>query len=320
MNYTPRYLQHCNNETLRKKALEIHKLLECCTLCPRRCKINRLNNEKGICNVGALPVVCSYLAHHGEEPPISGTQGSGTVFFSYCNLKCAYCQNHHFSQEGEGEEISIEKLTKIMLYLQKCGCHNINLVTPTHVMPQILMALASAVADGLTIPIVYNTSGYELPEVIRLLNGIVDVYLVDMRYAQTEYSKKYSSAGDYPTHNQESLKEMYRQVGDATFNEDNLITHGIIVRHLVLPNNISGTDTIMKFISEHISKNTYISLMSQYHPYYHAHRYPEIARRITKEEYEDAIACLKKYGLENGWIQDSYGLECFAGVNIKKNI
>jgi len=320
MSHTPLYLRDDNKDTLQQKARDANKLLESCAICPRRCKVNRLKNEKGICSVGALPVVCSYLAHHGEEPPISGEKGSGTIFFSYCNLKCVYCQNYHFSQEGEGEEVSVERLTEIMLHLQRCGCHNINFVTPTHVMPQIIMALASAAEKGLKIPIVYNTSGYELPATIRFLSGIVDAYLVDMRYAHNEQSKKYSCAADYPFYNQESLKEMHHQVGAATFDENGIIMHGVIIRHLVLPNNVSGTDAVMKFISEHLSKETYVSLMSQYHPYYHATKHPEIARCITKEEYESAIACLKKYGLENGWIQDSYGLERFAGINIKKNI
>lgn len=320
MKYRPRYLANAANGVLNKKIELAYALLWCCAICPRKCRINRRNNEKGFCKVGALPVVCSYMPHHGEEPPVSGTKGSGTIFFSHCNLKCAYCQNYHFSQKGEGDEVSIEQLSAFMLYLQKCGCHNINLVTPTHVMPQILAALSLATEKGLDIPLVYNTSGYELPDIIKLLDGIVDVYLVDMRYAESGPSKKYSFAPDYPECNRQSLKEMFHQVGDAEFDEEGIINKGIIVRHLVLPNRISGSDAIMKFVSQEISKETYISLMSQYHPYYQAYKHPEIDRRITHEEYQEAIDCLKKYGLENGWIQDSYGLERFAGVNIKKNI
>lgn len=313
----PRYRESAHDCSLEKKIEQAYRLLEPCGLCPRRCKANRLKNEKGFCGVGALPIVCSSMPHHGEEPPISGTKGSGTIFFSYCNLKCVYCQNYPFSQEGEGEEASIEKLSTFMLKLQERRCHNINLVTPTHVMPQILKALSLAIEKGLSIPFVYNTSGYELPEIIRLLDGIIDIYLVDMRYAESSHSKKYSFAADYPECNRQALKEMYRQVGDAQFDENGIMQKGIIVRHLVLPNRISGTETIMKFLSEEISKNTYVSLMSQYSPYYRAYTYPEIARRITAEEYDEAMQCLKKYGLGNGWIQDSHGLERFAGVHIK---
>ena len=316
----PSYLKSYQDSTLEKKTEEVYKLLESCEICPRRCKVNRIKDEKGFCRVRVNPVVCSYMPHHGEEPPISGKNGSGTIFFSYCNLKCQYCQNYSFSQNGEGEEVSLEKLSELMLYLQNLACHNINLVTPTHVMPQILKALSMAIEKGLNIPIVYNTSGYELPEIIKLLDGIVDIYLVDMRYADNEHGEKYSKASDYPKYNQEAVKEMHRQVGDADIDKNGIIKKGLVVRHLVLPNNISGTEKIIKFLGQEISKNTYISLMSQYQPYYQAYKYPEIARRITKEEYQVAIDCLAKYGLENGWIQDSYGLERFAGVNIKKNL
>jgi len=316
----PKYLKSFKNSTLKSKIDQTYNMLESCEICPRRCKVNRLKNEKGFCGTGILPIVCSYMPHHGEEPPVSGNKGSGTIFFSQCNLKCVYCQNFHFSQEGEGEEVSIEQLSKFMVYLQSCGCHNINLVTPTHIMPQILNALYLAIEKGLNIPVVYNTSGYELPEMIKILDGIVDVYLVDMRYSESQHSAKYSSAKDYPEMNQESLKEMFQQVGNAEFDVNGIIKKGIIIRHLVLPNRVSGTEKIMKFISQEISQKTYISLMSQYRPYYNACNHREIGRRITHEEYQEAIDYLKKYSLNNGWIQDSFGLERFAGVNIKKNI
>lgn len=312
------YPRYHNDSTLKEKVEKTYKLLESCEICPRRCKVNRLKGEKGFCRVGTNPVVCSFMPHHGEEPPISGKKGSGTIFFSYCNLKCQYCQNYSFSQNKEGEEISLEKLSELMLHLAEQRCHNINFVTPTHVMPQILKALYIAIEKGLKIPIVYNTSGYELPEIITILEGIVDIYLVDMRYADQEHSEKFSKASDYPHFNQQAVKEMHRQVGDAEIDDDGIMKKGIIVRHLVLPNNISGTEKIIKFLSKEISKNTYISLMSQYQPYYQAHKYPELSRRISKEEYQAAVDCLAKYGMENGWVQDSYGLERFAGVNIKK--
>ena len=316
----PSYLKSFNNSTLKTRINQAYKLLESCTICPRKCKVDRINDKKGFCKVGLEPVVCSFMPHHGEEPPISGTKGSGTIFFSFCNLKCVYCQNHHFSQEGAGEIVSIEKLSDLMLYLQRLGCHNINLVTPTHIMPQILKALEIAIEKKLKIPLVYNTSGYELPEIIKILDGIVDIYLVDMRYGDNNHSIKYSQAPDYPYFNQEAVKEMYKQVGDAEFDKNNIIKRGLLIRHLVLPNNISGTEEIMKFISQKLSNKVYISLMSQYNPYYQAYKYPEISRRITKEEYQEAVDYLKKYGLDNGWTQDSYGLERLAGVNIKRSL
>jgi len=320
MKNNPAYLDTFKKSKLDSKIAQTYRLLESCEICPRKCKVNRTKNEKGFCKVGLNPIVCSSMPHHGEEPPISGTKGSGTIFFSYCNMKCVYCQNYKFSQEGEGEEVSIDKLAQIMLDLQNLSCHNINLVTPTHVMPQILKALRIAIEKGLNIPLVYNTSGYELPEMIELLDEIVDIYLVDMRYADEKLSNKYSLAPAYPYFNKEAVKEMHRQVGDAKFDENDIMQRGLIVRHLVLPGNISGTEEIMQFIANGISPDTYISLMSQYHPYHKAIEYPEISREITQEEYQEALDCMKKFGLENGWIQDSYGLERLAGINIKKNI
>lgn len=292
-------------------------MLESCSLCPRRCKVNRLKNQTGFCKTGLLPKVCTFQPHHGEEPAISGTLGSGTIFFSHCNMSCVYCQNYEFSQLGQGREVEFSELAQFMLELQKMGCHNINLVTPTHVLPQILKALSITVNQGLKIPIVYNTSGYELAEIIKLLDGIVDIYLADMRYADNEMAVKYSCAPDYPKYNQEAVKEMQAQVGIAQMDNAGIIKRGLIIRHLVLPNNISGTEKIMRFIAQEISTDTYISLMSQYLPYYKASQFKEISRRLTKEEYEEAKKIMEKYGLTNGWVQESYGQERFAGVNIK---
>ena len=213
--------------------------------------------------------------------------------------------------------MDFEELARFMLELQNMGCHNINLVTPTHVMPQILKALEIAISKGLKIPILYNTGGYELAQIIRLLEGIVDIYLPDMRYADSDTAVKYSSASEYPRYNQESVKEMHRQVGIADIDDNGIIKKGLVIRHLVLPNNIAGTDKIMKFISEEISQDTYISLMSQYVPYYKASEFREISRRLKYREYEDAKQIMQKYGLHNGWIQESYGLERFAGIHIK---
>lgn len=293
------------------------KLLESCCICPRKCKVNRIKNEKGFCKTGLLPYVCSYMPHHGEEPPVSGSRGSGTIFFSYCNMSCVYCQNYEFSQLGQGREVDFEELADFMLELQKLDCHNINLVTPTHVMPQILKALEIAISKGLNIPIVYNTGGYELPGIISMLEGIVDIYLADMRYADSDMAVKYSDAPDYPKYNQDSVKEMHRQVGIADIDNSGIIKRGLIIRHLVLPNRVSGTDKIMKFLAEEVSVDTYISLMSQYLPYYRASEFKDVSRRLTFQEYEEAKKIMKKYGLHNGWIQESYGSERFAGVHIK---
>lgn len=316
----PRYLQVYKSGKLEEIIEELEKLLEACSLCPRKCGVNRLKDEKGFCRTGLKPKVCSYLPHYGEEPPISGKNGSGTIFFSYCNMACVYCQNYEFSQLGQGRELEFDELAQIMLKLQAMGCHNINLVTPTHVLPPILRALKIAIEKGLKIPLVYNTGGYELKEVIKLLEDIVDIYLPDMRYADNEMAIKYSSAPNYPKYNQEAVKQMHRQVGLAQINKKGIIEKGLIIRHLVLPNDISGTEKVMQFIAQELSPDTYISLMSQYTPYYKANQFKEISRRITYEEYQKAQKIMEKYGLYNGWIQASGGLERFAGIHIKPNL
>jgi len=314
----PSYLESYKNGRLNAIIDQCFKMLESCCICPRICRVDRLKNKRGFCRIGLKPKVCSFMPHQGEEPPISGTKGSGTIFFSGCNMACVYCQNYEFSQLDEGREVESEELADFMLQLQSMGCHNINLVTPTHVMPQILKSLKLAIPKGLKIPLVYNTSGYELPEMIKLLDGIVDIYLADMRYADNDMTIKYSSVEDYPELNRRAVKEMHKQVGVAKMDEEGIIKKGVIIRHLVLPNNISGTDKIMKFIQEELSKDTYISLMSQYLPCYKADKIDGISRRITYQEYEDAKAVMDKYGLYNGWTQDGHGLERFAGTNIKR--
>ncbi len=313
----PAYLKSYQNGNLDNIINQSYELLNPCSLCPRNCGVNRLNNEKGFCKTGLDPVVYSFMNHQGEEPPISGTLGSGTIFFSNCNMACVYCQNYEFSQLGQGREVSCEALAGYMLDLQKMNCHNINLVTPTHILPQILKALKTAIMGGLEIPLVYNTGGYESVETIKLLDGIVDIYLADMRYADNEASLKYSSVPDYPKYNQEALKEMRSQIGRDEIDQEGIIKRGLIIRHLVLPNNISGTDKVMRFISEELSKDSLISLMSQYLPYHKASEFKDIGRRLTYKEYEDAKEIMEKYGLHGGWIQESFGSERFAGVNIK---
>ena len=314
----PSYITTFKTGKLAKIAEEAFKLLESCVICPRKCKVNRLKDQKGFCKTGLKARVYSFLAHHGEEPAVSGENGSGTIFFAGCNMACVYCQNYEFSQEScPAREVDSRELANIMLELQNSRCHNINFVTPTHVLPQILKALLIAIPEGLKIPLVYNTSGYELPEIIKLLEGIVDVYLPDMRYADNNMAIKYSSAPDYPQYNQAALKEMQRQVGVAQIDKSGIIDKGVIIRHLVLPQDLSGTGKIMEFIAQELSQETYISLMSQYLPCYKSDKFPEISRRISMEEYGQAQEKMHKLGLNNGWIQESRGLDRFAGTNIK---
>ncbi len=279
-------------------------LFSSCTLCPRRCKAKRLEGQKGICRVADELYIASYNLHFGEEPPISGYRGSGTIFFSYCNLRCVYCQNYPISQLGVGKKVTIEELAKFMLYLQKRGAHNINLVTPTHYIYQIIKAMYIASTSGLTIPIVWNTSGYEAREGLELLGDIVDIYLTDIRYFDNRYAIKYSFALNYKEYVKEAVKIMYKQVGDLTFDTEGIAKKGLIIRHLILPNNISSTQEVLKFIRDEISPYTYISLMSQYFPAYKALEFPEIGRKITKTEFLEAVELLSKFGLENGWIQE----------------
>lgn len=290
---------------LQNRIDSAYGLLEACRVCPRECGVNRLKNDKlGFCRSGLNPVISSVSPHHGEEPPLSGAKGSGTIFFTNCNLRCVYCQNYPISQMGNGEERTPGELACQMLWLQEQGCHNLNLVTPTHFAPQILKALGIAMQRGFNLPIVYNTSGYESMETLRLLDGIVDIYLPDMRYSDNAAAIKYSIAPDYPEINRAAIKEMYRQVGNLVLDEQGIAKQGLIIRHLVLPGNIAGTEGVMKFLAKEISKEVSISLMSQYFPAHRAGEFKELNRRITSGEYEEAYQIMLKYGLENGWVQE----------------
>ncbi len=290
---------------LQNRIEAAYQLLESCRVCPRECGVNRLRNDRlGFCRSGLNPVVSSASPHHGEEPPLSGTSGSGTIFLTNCNLRCVYCQNYPISQLGNGAERTPGELACQMLWLQEQGCHNLNLVTPTHFMPQILKAIGIAKERGFHLPIVYNTSGYESIEALRLLDGIVDIYLPDMRYSDDPTARKYSVAPHYPEINRSAVREMYRQVGNLVLDENGIAKKGLIIRHLVLPNGLSGTDGIMKFLAEEVSRDVYISLMSQYFPAHKAHEFKELSRRITAGEYDEACKIMEKYGLENGWTQE----------------
>jgi len=251
----------------------------------------------GVCKTGEKAVVSSYGPHFGEEPPITGRRGSGTIFFSFCNLKCIFCQNYEIAHLGEGQEVEDEEIAEMMLELQDMDCHNVNLVSPTHVVPQILSALVIAVRKGLNIPLVYNTGGYDSIETIKLLDGVVDIYMPDMKYGTEEAARRYSLAPDYPAVNFAAVKEMHRQVGDLVTDERGIAVRGLLVRHLVLPKNMAGTERIMKFIAQEISKDTYVNIMEQYRPYYKAIGDPVIGRRITGEEYRQAVDVARKYGL-----------------------
>jgi putative pyruvate formate lyase activating enzyme len=282
-----------------------YQLLESCRVCPRECGVNRLKNDKlGFCRSGLNPVISSVSPHHGEEPPLSGTKGSGTIFFTNCNLRCVYCQNYPISQMGNGAERTPGELACQMLWLQEEGCHNLNLVTPTHYVPQILKALGIARDRGFNLPIVYNTSGYDSVETLKLLDGIVDIYLPDMRYNDNSVALRYSVALHYVEVNRAAIKEMYRQVGNLSVDEKGIASRGLIIRHLVLPGGLSGTEGVMKFLAEEISRDVYISLMSQYFPAYKTGDFPEINRRIQEQEYDEAYDAKMKYGLKNGWVQE----------------
>lgn len=275
---------------------KLYEILKSCELCPRKCRVDRTKGQKGVCRSGMNPVVSSVGPHFGEEPELVGRYGSGTIFFTNCNLGCVYCQNYEISHLGKGKEITVEELAKQMLFLQEIGCHNINLVTPTHFIPQIFHAIEIAKKCGLNIPIVYNCGGYENPEVIKLLEGMVDIYMPDIKYSDSEIAKKYSNAPDYFERAKESVREMYRQVGDLHV-ENGLAKRGLIIRHLVLPDNLAGSEKVFKFILEEISKNTYINIMDQYRPMFKASSYPELNRRITSKEFLRTIEFAKKIGL-----------------------
>ena len=293
LKFEPCYLK-LGKEELKKRIKKAYKILEECRLCPRECKANRIKGEKGFCKSGALPLVSSFGPHFGEEPPLVGTHGSGTIFLTWCNLCCIYCQNYTISHLGGGREISLEEFASQMLSLQKRGCHNINFVTPTHFVPQILAALEIAIGKGLNVPLVYNTGGYDEIETLKLLDGVFDIYMPDIKYSDSENAERYSSgASDYPQVVKEALKEMHRQVGDLVI-ENGIAQRGLLIRHLVLPNNLAGTKEAMRFIAQELSKDSYVNVMAQYRPEYKAYEYPLLNRPPTAGEYREALEMAKK--------------------------
>lgn len=276
-----------------------------CELCPRACRVNRLEGVIGVCGVGADPTIASWNVHPWEEPPISGTRGSGTIFFSGCTGKCRFCQNYPISQMGYGNRVSIDRFAGMMLELQGRGCHNINFVTPTHFVPQILAAVDVAAGQGLRIPLVYNTSGYDTVPTLRLLDGAVDIWLPDAKYADDTVARRLSGFPDYVSHNRAALREIFRQVGDAlVLDADGVALRGMIVRHLVLPGGLAGTGEVLRWIATELSPRVHISLMDQYFPAYKVLDDPVLGRKITPEEYEAALQAFEAAGLRNGWMQE----------------
>lgn len=313
MQKFPSYLNLSKKE-LEARAEALFEILGNCRICPRDCKVNRLKNEKGYCQLGYLPMVSSYHPHFGEESVLvgpstrfvlesrrasSGQGGSGTIFFTSCNLSCVYCQNFEISQLRAGEEISFQRLAEMMIYLQSAGCHNINLVTPTPQVAQIVKALAIAVEKGLEIPLVYNTSAYDSVGTLKKLSGIIDIYMPDTKYSDDKKALKYSNAPNYFAVMKNAIKEMHEQVGDLILNEKGIAQKGLLVRHLVLPNNLAGSEKVFEFLAREISPDTFINIMDQYYPCYKACDYPELSRRITADEFQEAVKLAKKAGLKN---------------------
>jgi putative pyruvate formate lyase activating enzyme len=295
----PSYL---NGVDFKSRIGVLNAMLEECTVCPFHCGVNRRHGPDGRCRSGVLPKIASWNLHHGEEPPISGIRGSGTIFFSGCSFRCVFCQNYPISQMGHGKEITVEELADRMILLQKKGAHNINLVTPTHFVPQIVEAVAAALPKGLRIPLVYNSNGFDDVETLKLLEGMVDIYLPDMKYGDDANAERYSGVGGYVKKNRAAVTEMYRQVGELRVDAHGIAEKGLIIRHLVLPGNIANTRQVLEFIAS-MSPTIPVSLMSQYFPAYLAPSIPELKRKILPEEYEYVKDVLGRQGLENGWIQ-----------------
>ncbi len=294
----PAYLTLLSTGELAARAAQAYRHLEDCDLCPRYCHSNRRKTRKGaVCRTGERAVVNSFGLHHGEENPLRGWNGSGTVFFSWCSLRCVFCQNWEISQKGRGREVEPEELAAMMLQLQAQGSHNINLVTPSHVVAQIIAAVAIAAEQGLRLPLVYNSGGYDSPEALALLDGIIDIYMPDMKYGDSSIARKYSKAPDYVEVNVAAVREMHRQVGDLQLDARGIARRGLLVRHLVLPGHLAGSERVLAFLAEEISKDTYLNLMDQYYPCYRADEYPPLHRPLTPGEFGSARALATRFGL-----------------------
>ena len=292
------YLGLWRSGELKRRVAEAYTRLEACDICARECGVNRRQSAEGAgCHTGELALVSSYGPHFGEEDPLVGTGGSGTIFFTWCNLKCQFCQNADISQMGQGHEVEPEELATMMLSLQSQGCHNINFVSPSHVVPQILAGLLIAAQAGLRVPLVYNSGGYDSLKTLAILDGVVDIYMPDMKYADADVAKRYSKISNYPAVNQAAVKEMHRQVGDLATDDRGVAQRGLLIRHLVLPRRLAGTAEIARFLRDEISADTYINVMQQYRPCYLAHELPALDRRITDSEYSEAVRLAQEAGL-----------------------
>jgi putative pyruvate formate lyase activating enzyme len=306
--FEPSYLALYRSGELPRRVAALETRLTDCDLCPHDCHVDRRQEKPVFCRSAMIPVIASICAHYGEEPPLSSTKGSGTVFFGNCNMRCTYCQNYQISQDNgclRGKEMDIETLARQLLYLQNVlGCHNINFVSPSHFVPQMARVVLTAIPLGLHIPLVYNTGGYDSVDTLKLLDGIIDIYLPDIRYASDETAKKYSGVNGYVEANRAAIKEMYRQVGNLTCDEYDIAQKGLIIRHLILPNKLAGSRESLTWLTHELSPDIFVSVMSQYYPAHRAARFTELARRITPAEYDEVMQALEELGMENGWIQD----------------
>ena len=300
-DYEPPYLELASSGELARRAQKLRGMMSDCTLCAHGCEVDRTGGEIGVCKAGAETVISSAFPHYGEEPPLVGWGGSGTVFLTHCNLRCVFCQNWEISHGGEGHAVSPSGLVEIMVRLQGMGCHNINFVTPTHFTPQIVEALGEAAERGLRLPIVWNCGGFESLEVIRLLEGIVDIYMPDVKFMADEPARLLTRAKDYPAVVKEVLKEMHRQVGDLAIGRRGIAYRGLLVRHLVMPGGIGGTAELVRFLAEEVSPSTYINIMEQYRPCYRADEFPAISRRPTHGEFAEALDLAREAGLHRGF-------------------
>lgn len=296
-SFTPGYIETHNQGLLKEKIKQAFEIIKTCTLCPRGCGVDRSAGEKGICQTGERAIVSSYSPHFGEESPLVGKNGSGTIFFARCNLLCVFCQNYDISHEGEGVEFSSEDLAKAMLFLQERGCHNINFVTPSHVVPQILAAVDKAVEAGLRIPLVYNSGGYDRVDTLSLLEGVFDIYMPDFKFWDPKVADELCDAPDYPEVARHALREMHRQVGDLVLDGHGIAQCGLLIRHLVLPDGLAGTRDVMRFLAREISSNSYVNVMGQYRPCGRASEVPALRRAVSDEEWQEAIAMAQQEGI-----------------------
>ena len=296
-SFEPSYLHTVAQGLLKRKIEKAYNLLKSCKLCPRRCGVDRLGDETGTCHTGKQAWVSSYNPHFGEEEPLVGTHGSGTIFFTHCNLLCLFCQNFEISHQGHGQKVSDDELAAMMLDLQDQGCHNINFVSPSHVVPQILAAVGVAAAHGLSIPLVFNTGGYDRVATLKLLEGVFDIYMPDFKFWDPQIAEKACQAGDYPQIARRALREMHRQVGDLQVDGQGVARSGLIIRHLVLPQGLAGTREIMKFIARNLSPNSYVNIMSQYRPCGRAAEVSGLNSNLKTDEFQQAVQTAKAEGI-----------------------